>query len=178
MKRWTPEQDAQLTELYKTKSSTECAEILNRPYGSIKARARALSLYKTDDAIKNLAKRKNTGQFPKRNQPHNTVFDGCLSLRHDSNNNQSYYHIRVSMREWKMLHVYMWEIVNGSIPDGHIVVFKDKNPLNCLIENLEMVTREEHMIRNSIMRFPEELRSSIKLISKLKKKIKQHAEQD
>jgi hypothetical protein len=82
------------------------------------------------------------------------------------------------MREWKMLHVYMWEAVNGPVPDGHIVVFKDKNPLNCLIENLEMVTREEHMIRNSIMRFPKDVISTIKLISTLKKKIKQHAEQD
>lgn len=32
----------------------------------------------------------------------------------------------------------VWEILNGPIPDGRQVMFKDGNPLNCKIDNLEL----------------------------------------
>ena len=41
----------------------------------------------------------------------------------------------------------VWQDINGEIPEGMIVVFKD-DKLNCDISNLEMITREENLIRN------------------------------
>lgn len=54
---------------------------------------------------------------------------------------------------------------------GKVVRHKDGNPLNCKIENLEVLTRAEHVSKNSITRFPAELRKLIHLNSKLKKQI-------
>ncbi|WP_162874505.1 HNH endonuclease signature motif containing protein, partial [Pseudomonas viridiflava] len=55
-------------------------------------------------------------------------------------------------RRWKSVHMIMWEEVNGEVPPGHVVIFKDKNTQNIVIENLELVTRGELMLRNTIHR--------------------------
>ena len=65
---------------------------------------------------------------------------------------------------------------NGKIPKGMIVVFKDGNTMNCVIENLELISFSENMRINSIYRFPQEVREVIRLTGKLKRKIKKHHE--
>lgn len=65
----------------------------------------------------------------------------------------------------------LWEQNYGAIPNDMVVSFKDGNKQNVFIENLELRTMQENMAKNTIARFPEELRSAIKLLSKLKKKI-------
>lgn len=50
-----------------------------------------------------------------------------------------------------------------------IVTFRDRNPQNVVIENLELISRQEGMKRNSIQNYPKEVKSTIRLLSKLKK---------
>jgi hypothetical protein len=76
----------------------------------------------------------------------------------------------------KYKHRFVWEQHNEKLKNGDVVRFKDGNKLNCSIENLELVSRSENMIKNTIHRFPEEVKSTIKLLSKLKKKIKNGTE--
>jgi hypothetical protein len=78
---------------------------------------------------------------------------------------------------WKMIHVITWQNENGPVPDGKIVIFKDGNRSNLDIENLILVDRKEHMLRNSIQRYPMEVQQSLKAISKLKKIIKNHGKE-
>lgn len=42
-------------------------------------------------------------------------------------------------------HRLVWEKHNGSIPEGYVIHHKDGNGLNNSIENLEMMTRAEHV---------------------------------
>ena len=65
----------------------------------------------------------------------------------------------------------LWEEVNGPVPHGHIVVFCDKNAANIEISNLELITRAENMRRNTIHRYPSELKETIRQLGKLKKAI-------
>lgn len=44
---------------------------------------------------------------------------------------------------WEFLHRAVWEEANGPIPEGHIVSFKDGNPMNCELDNLMLITRRE-----------------------------------
>ncbi len=46
-------------------------------------------------------------------------------------------------RGWMHEHRYIWEKVNGTIPEGHIIKFKDSNRENTSIENLYLVPRRQ-----------------------------------
>jgi len=42
---------------------------------------------------------------------------------------------------WMRKHIMVWEMHNGSVPDGYVVSFKDGDKLNCVIDNLFLVSR-------------------------------------
>ena len=48
------------------------------------------------------------------------------------------------------LHRYVWEQVNGPIPKNMIIHHKDFNRGNWSLDNLELLTRAEHMKRHKI----------------------------
>jgi len=85
-------------------------------------------------------------QFKKGNIPHNTKYDGCISLRRHNKTLTLY--IRISKAKWMLLNRYNWEKVHGKIPPRHIIAFKDGNTLNCDIENLVLMSRAENSHRN------------------------------
>lgn len=47
------------------------------------------------------------------------------------------------------LHRYVWEKYNGKIPEGFIVHHKDEDKKNWNIENLELLSRGEHVLKHS-----------------------------
>jgi len=74
--------------------------------------------------------------------------------------------------DWRPVHVLLWERHNGTVPAGHIVVFKDRNAANVTIENLDCITRAENMRRNShYNRYPLEVSRLIQLRGALNRKI-------
>lgn len=118
-------------------------------------------------------------RFKKGQLPHNAVNvkDGDVVVR-ISKKGVQYKWVRISLGKWKMYHVHLWERTYGPIPEGKIVVFKDKNTMNTVIENLECITREELMIRNSIHKYPEEIKKTIKAISLITRQINKYEKQD
>ena len=52
--------------------------------------------------------------------------------------------------KWKLKHRVVWEQHNGKIPPDKIVIFKDNNPLNCTIDNLMLISKEENLKMNNI----------------------------
>lgn len=75
---------------------------------------------------------------------------------------------------WQPVHKLNWESVNGPVPRGHILVFRDGNKSNVDMANLELVTRTELMQRNTMHRLPDDLRDVIHLKSRLTRKINEH----
>ncbi len=63
-------------------------------------------------------------------------------------NGEKYYYIRISKGKWVLYQRYLWEQIYGSIPKGMLIAFKDNDPLNCALENLEMISRIENLQRN------------------------------
>lgn len=109
--------------------------------------------------------------FKKGSIPHNSKRTGSEVLRKDKSGKE-YLMIKVSgERKLKHKHIHLWEMGNGKIIKGYNVVFKDGNSLNCCIENLECISNAELMQRNTIHRFPAELKSTIRLVKKLKRTI-------
>lgn len=107
--------------------------------------------------------------FKKGNLPHNTKYDGEISIREDKR--RAYKFIRTSKGHWLALHVYNWITANGPVPDGMIVVFRSSDKMNCDLSNLEIITRGENMSRNTIQRYPAELKSTMKVLKKLTREI-------
>ena len=85
---------------------------------------------------------------------------------------------KVIKRENGFVHYaqWLWEQHYGKAPNGYVVRTKDGS-LNVIIDNLEMITRAEHAIRNSVIRssLPPELQKTKRLINLINKKIKNHA---
>lgn len=44
---------------------------------------------------------------------------------------------------WQRLHVYNWQQAGNEIPTGYVLYFKDRNPENCEVDNLELRTRAD-----------------------------------
>lgn len=134
-------------------------------------KGRKQSEYMSAENIANTAKTR----FKKGNKPHNTAEkDGTISIRPDNKSGLEYKYIRTSLGVWDLYHRVVWEKVNGKIQDGYVVAFKDSNTHNCKIENLELITMRENMLRNSLVRFPKEVRKSYKLIWDINHKIQQN----
>jgi hypothetical protein len=111
--------------------------------------------------------------YKKGNTPANTLPDNSISLRF-SKEGRPYMFLRISKNNWKHIHVCLWEHYHGRAPEGYVVVFKNKDTLDVRIENLELITREELMKRNTIHNYPEPVKNAIRALGKLKKTIKDH----
>lgn len=79
-------------------------------------------------------------------------------------------------RNWRFLHRIVWEEHNGPIPAGYSVIFKDRNPFNCSIENLQIVSRAELGRKNMTENVPPELKSVRQLIGAITRQINRKTE--
>ena len=102
--------------------------------------------------------------FKKNNEPHNTKYDGYERTTVDG-----YIEVRIKKGVFKLKHRVIYKQHHGEIPKNMYVVFKDNNKLNFDIDNLELISKKEHMERNTFHRFPKELKQLIYLNKKLKK---------
>lgn len=77
---------------------------------------------------------------------------------------------------WPLLQRHVWEQHHGSIPAGHVIAFKDRKRENCVIENLECISRADLATRNRMWNiYPRELAEAIQLNGVLKRKLRKQA---
>ena len=77
-----------------------------------------------------------------------------------------YIEIKVSEpNSWRLKHRVMWEQVNGTIPRGYNVQFKNHNPLDCRIENLYLISKAEQMAKENSFyaKYPKKIQEIIHL---------------
>lgn len=110
-------------------------------------------------------------RFKKGQMIHNEAKDGNIRIRHShkSRNLPPYKWIRISKGKWEMLHVHNWEKEHGPVPKGNIIVFRTRDTMNCELDNLEMITRAEHAIRNSNHENPSDSRIAFYLATRSRK---------
>ena len=107
------------------------------------------------------------GHFKKGHTPHNKTPIGTVLTKDDG---YLWKKIGEGARDWKQLHILLWEEVNGPVPDGYNLIFKDKNRQNCTLDNLALVTKAENAVMNRCgLRFedPEHTETGL-LIAKVK----------
>jgi hypothetical protein len=120
---------------------------------------------------KELFDRLRPTMFQKGHNPHNTLADWTEVLRTDKLRNKCWMIKIPNQAKLMPKHKWLWEKENGKVEKGWNVIFKDGDQLNCVIENLACLSDAELMQRNSYHRFPTELKNTIRLLNKLKKRI-------
>ncbi|WP_096778916.1 HNH endonuclease signature motif containing protein [Zobellella denitrificans] len=115
------------------------------------------------------AKGPNAGTFRAGNMPHNHNPIGHVRY------NDRYMEVkltdtRCSRRDYRPVHLLVWEHYHGTVPKGHIVTFKNGDIYDFDIDNLELITRAEHAVRCKFGYYntPVELRPAMDLVIKLK----------
>lgn len=83
-------------------------------------------------------------------------------------------------RKWKLKHRIIWEQVNGKIPNGYNVQFKDGNRKNCDINNLYLISRKEQLQTQNSMycKYPVEIQLAIKARGALSRQIRKKSKQE
>jgi hypothetical protein len=193
--RWKPHEVEILKQHYSDSNIHELMQMLNKTYKSIYQQAYLQKLKKSAayeekrrlQDIENLRKNTiarfkkgdtpwnknvkaymgaNLTSFKKGNLPHNTRNEGETRL-----NKEGYVLVKIAHKKWIRKHYLIWEEVNGKVPKGYILRLKDGNKENYNISNIELISRADNMLLNTMHRFPTELKQTINLLNKLKKKI-------
>lgn len=194
MKRnWTQEEIDTLSRLYPNHYASEIAEILGRGISSIHCKAQSLGLessrekiqrtgYEASKSPASIAARFQKGSVPlnkgKKVSPeiyskmqHTMFKKGQTPLNHrdvGSERVNVYGYIEIKVAEpnrWRLKHRIIWEQVNGTIPRGYNVQFKNHNPLDCRIENLYLISKAEQMAKENSLwaKYPKEIQEIIHL---------------
>ncbi|MGJ1417189.1 HNH endonuclease [Sphingobacterium multivorum] len=89
--------------------------------------------------------------FKKGDIPHNAYNEiGKVVIRAKKDGTEKYKFICIKLGEWVLYHQHVWGQHFGEVPDKHVIRFKDGDPMNCDVENLECVTMAENLRLNSL----------------------------
>ena len=113
-------------------------------------------------------------QFKKGQKPHSWLPIGSERFSKEGYLQRKITETGYPPRDWRGVHILLWEEHRGPIPKNHIVAFKDGNKNNIVIENLECISKAENMRRNSINNLPESLREVIQLKGAITRRITCH----
>lgn len=115
--------------------------------------------------------------FKKGHLPHNTKYDGHISVRADSSTGTPYLYIRISKGNYQLLQRAVYEHEIGPIPKDHLITFKDGDSLNCRPENLECISMAENGRRtmNAYHNQLPEIKTAIGYRNKIQKLIKKQS---
>lgn len=204
---WTLAEKEELVRLYPDMDTEEVAERLGKRVRPVYQMAKALGIKKSEAYLKvrrkmdaqrlmetgkshrypkghvphnkgrqmpdHVYEKAKATMFKKGQLPHNTNYDGHVRISKDG-----YQEIRIRQGKYRLLHLVNWEKVHGKLPKGHCLWNLDGDKLNTDPSNWELISRAENMRRNTIQRYPDEIKSVIRLKSKLIKKIKSYEKQD
>lgn len=85
------------------------------------------------------------GWFRKGHDPHNKTPIGTVTKRGDG---YLWEKVGPGPLDWRHKHRLVWEQAHGPIPDGYVIIFKDKNKENIDLDNLAMVEQGELSVLN------------------------------
>lgn len=181
---WTDEQITFLKANYKAKGDTELAEVFEMMWPKnkgwtkkhIEKKRKYLNLKRTRHQINKIREyHRQLGIWEAGNKKmwnvRGVAPEGEIRFwrLHDS---PKFFPVIKAKGTWLHWNQWKWIESNGPIPKGMNIVFRDGDFTNLTLENLELISNQELAKRNSILRFPDDLRSTIYLSARLNNKIK------
>lgn len=201
-RKWTKNEIRLLRKLYPHRQTVDVAIALNRPVGPVYQAAAKQGLRKSAkylaspdahrfDGLKGMGSRFTKGQ-----KAWNEGLRGYMGANRTSFkkgikvwnhkpvgservNVDGYIEIKTAEpRTWRSKHVVVWEKRHGKVKRGWCVVFKNRNKLNCDLKNMELISREENMRRNTYHRYPKEIARLIQLRGALQRQINKRSQRE
>lgn len=119
-----------------------------------------------------------SNQYKKGSVPHNALADHTEVHRKDKSG-RMYTLVKVpGQRKLVLKHRHVWEQFHGKkVPHRHKIIFKDGDTTNFAIDNLECISYEEQMIKNSLHNYPQDLKELIQTKGRLTRAINKHNNQ-
>lgn len=192
---WTQQEEETLIRLYEDPRvfPKDIAKMLDRTLPQVYNKARAMGLKAPMERIRMAGKigtqhpKSIATRFPKGHTPANkgkrvspetyakcqpTMFKkGHTPVNHrevgsERINVDGYIEIKVAEpNRWRLKHRIIWEQVNGEIPKGYNVQFKNHNPQDCRIENLYLISKADQIAKENsyLAKYPKEIQELIHL---------------
>jgi hypothetical protein len=104
------------------------------------------------------------------NKPHNTREVGSTRI----DGKDKFLLVKVADKVWIRKEILIWEEVYGKVPKGCVVRVKDTRQNKYDINNLMLISRAHNMKLNTMHRYPEELKKTMRALQKLKRTIKKN----
>lgn len=194
---WTSGQLEILRKIYPNTRTSDMVEMVEHPVESIWRKANSIGLRKSPEFLSSEISGRLVGktgiesrfqkghatwnkgmkglkiggeetQFKKGNIPRNHKPVGTVVIRTDGYSQTKIAEPNV----WELTHRLIWRLAGNDMPVyPEVLRFKDRNPLNCTIENLELSSKVEMMEKNSVQTLPPDLRKAIHLHGVLIRKI-------
>lgn len=181
-KRWSADEDEYMQNHYADLSNDEVGKNLGRTRAAVLQRANHLGLKKSQEFMSSGSSGRimpgetpwNKGKkyevtpcgthYKPGHLPHSTLPIGTVRLY----KGHPYIKVKetpIRRERWRPVPEIAWIEANGPLPDDHIVVFKPGMHTDDIqkitAERLQAVTRAELMERNTIHRYPAELRGAM-----------------
>jgi len=206
--RWTAAEEDILRRRYPDEVASVLADELGRAVHSIHRKASQLGLRKSDEffsgkscsrwngsqgkncrftkghepwnkGLRGVATGGHATRFKPGSKPQNWLPIGSLRLSQEGYLQRKVTDTGYPPRDWIGVHILLWAEAHGPVPEGHCLSFRDGNKQHIALDNLELITRAERMRRNTIHRYPPELKDAIRTLGRLKRAIREvsHEEQ-
>lgn len=146
---WTFEEKAYLSTHYRLIGDVELAKNMTDKFGRpftkqmIEHAMSRMNLKRSDDEVERI--KKNNIRNRKYKKPDKKFKDYQTTIW--TRKGRKYKLIYLDGK-FIFMNRFIWESVNGPIPKDKCVVFKDGNPMNCSIDNLELKSKKEIILGN------------------------------
>lgn len=115
-------------------------------------------------------------RFKPGQSPHNTHAIGSYRITKDGTLQRKISNASGNnSKRWRGVHELVWSEENGTVPAGHIIVFKHGRRTNKIeeitIDRVECISLAENMRRNSVHNLPKELAELVQLRGALNRQI-------
>ncbi|WP_311949313.1 HNH endonuclease signature motif containing protein [Halomonas piscis] len=188
-KPWSDDDKALFARLYPHRPNYRLADIFGRSLAAINNEATRQGVRKTEEymrtrqglffqgqrawnaGMKGLDLGGHAGQFKPGNKPPQWRPIGHERVTKEGTLQRKMTDTGCTARDYRSIHVMVWEEHNGPVPPGHIIRFKDGDNRNFDPDNLEAITRSENMKRNSVHRYPPKLARMIQLRGALNRQL-------
>jgi hypothetical protein len=169
--KWTPKEVRFLKSKIAGRSFAETAELFNKHFGT------SLTVEQVRAALHNRGIRNSRdcrfrpGSTPPNKGKKGVCPPGCkkgwfkpgnipqtyVPVGTEQTNSEGYVVVKIAnhpkggfKKNWAFKHVLIWEKKNGPVPNGHVILFADRNRLNVKLSNLLMVSRSELAVMNHL----------------------------